>query len=70
MNISYNRFNGLVSKDLAVLDTLNMTMLKEQGIAVLLNVTIDRNSAIGYAQKVKMKLRGGIVPYSIKTKNV
>jgi hypothetical protein len=35
-----------VSKDLAVLDTLNMTMLNEQGITVLLNVSMDRNSAI------------------------
>jgi hypothetical protein len=46
MNISYNKFNGLVSKDLAVLDTLNMTMLNEQGITVLLSVSTDRNSAI------------------------
>jgi hypothetical protein len=26
MNISYNMFSGLVSRKLAVLDTLNMTM--------------------------------------------
>jgi hypothetical protein len=46
MNISYNKFKGLVSKNLAVLDTLNMTMLNEQGITVLLDVTTNRNSAI------------------------
>ena len=46
MNISYNKFRGFVSKDLAILDTLNMTMLNDEGIAVLLNVKADRSTAI------------------------
>ena len=41
MNISYNQFSGLISRRLAVLDTLNMTMLNEKGVAVLLDVTMD-----------------------------
>ena len=46
MNVSYNNFNGFVSKDLAVLDTLNMTMLNNQGVAFLLNIKSDRSTAI------------------------
>jgi hypothetical protein len=41
MNISYNQFSGLISRRLAVLDTLNMTMLNEKGVAVLLDVSMD-----------------------------
>jgi hypothetical protein len=41
MNISYNKFSGLISRKLAVLDTLNMTMLNDKGMAVLLNVAMD-----------------------------
>ena len=46
MNISFNKFYGFVSKDLAVLDTLNMTMLNDEGLGILLNVKADRNTAI------------------------
>ena len=46
MNISFNKFSGLVSKDLVRLDAMNMKMLNEKGIAVLLNVAMDKNSAI------------------------
>jgi hypothetical protein len=42
MNISYNKFSGLISRKLAVLDTLNMTMLNEG--MVLLNVAMDIES--------------------------
>ena len=45
MNISYNMFNGFVSRNLAKLDTLNMTMINEQGVATTLKVSIDKNSA-------------------------
>ena len=45
MNISYNMFNGFVTKNLAKLDTLNMTMVNEQGVATTLKVNIDKNSA-------------------------
>jgi hypothetical protein len=41
MNISYNKFNGLVTKKLAMLDTLNMTMVNESGVAYLMNVAVD-----------------------------
>ena len=41
MNISYNKFNGLVSKKLAMLDTLNMTMVNDSGVAYLMNVAIE-----------------------------
>jgi len=44
MNISYNMFSGLVSRNLAKLDTLNMTMINEKGLVVNLPV-VDRNSA-------------------------
>ena len=46
MNISYNMFNGLVSKNLSKLDTLNMTMVNDQGVATTLKVNIDKNSAV------------------------
>jgi hypothetical protein len=39
-NISYNKFSGLISRKLAVLDALNMTMLNDKGMAVL-NVAMD-----------------------------
>lgn len=45
MNISYNMFNGFVSRNLAKLDTLNMTMINEQGVATTLKISIDKNSA-------------------------
>jgi len=45
MNISYNMFNGLVSKNLSKLDALNMTMVDEQGVATTLKVNTDKNSA-------------------------
>ena len=45
MNISYNMFNGLVSKNLSKLDALNMTMVNEQGVATTLKVNADKNSA-------------------------
>jgi hypothetical protein len=34
MNISYNMFSGLVSRKLAVLDTLNMTMVNDKSSCV------------------------------------
>ena len=46
MNISYNMFNGLTSRNLAVLDTLNMTMINDKGVAVLLEVNTGKNTAI------------------------
>jgi hypothetical protein len=46
MNISYNKFNGLVSKNLSKLDTLNMTMINEQGLATTLQVDMTKNTAI------------------------
>ena len=47
MNISYNKFNGLVTKNMATLDTLNMTMINKEGVAVVLNVTtMDNNKWI------------------------
>jgi hypothetical protein len=46
MNVSYNQFSGLVSKDLAKLDVLNMTMINDKGVAVALTVKADRNSAL------------------------
>ena len=45
MNISYNMFNGPVSKNLSILDSLNMTMLNQEGLAVNLKV-FDRNTAL------------------------
>jgi hypothetical protein len=44
MNISYNMFNGLISRNLAILDTLNMTMLNDKGVAVLLEVRVKKHS--------------------------
>ena len=46
MNISYNMFKGFISRNLAILDTLNMTMLNDKGIAVLLEVSTSKNTAI------------------------
>jgi UDP-galactopyranose mutase len=45
MNISYNMFSGLVSRNLSQLDTLNMTMINDKGVAVVLPVR-DKNSAL------------------------
>ena len=45
MNISYNRFSGLVSKKLAQLDLLNMTMYTNQGVTSTLEIAIDKNKA-------------------------
>jgi hypothetical protein len=39
-------FNGLISRNLAVLDTLNMTMINDKGVAVLLEVSTSKNTAI------------------------
>ena len=41
MNISYNMFSGLVSRKLAVLDTLNLTMVNDRGVAVLMDVKME-----------------------------
>jgi hypothetical protein len=46
MNISYNQFSGLVSKDLSKLDVLNMTMINDKGVAAVLKVTNDKSTAI------------------------
>jgi len=46
MNISYNNFNGLVSKKLAKKDVMNMTMVNEQGVATTLKVNTDKNSGL------------------------
>ena len=47
MNISYNLFSGFVSKDLAKLDTLNMMMFNNEGVAVVLQVKeVNKNSAL------------------------
>jgi hypothetical protein len=35
-------FNGLISRNLAILDTLNMTMLNDKGVAVLLEVSTSK----------------------------
>jgi len=39
-------FSGLVSRNLAKLDVLNMTMINDKGLAVALNVALDRSTAI------------------------
>ena len=46
MNISYNKFSGLVTKKLANLDTLNMTMLNENGEEIVMTVTKETNEAV------------------------
>jgi hypothetical protein len=46
MNISYNMFNGLVSRNLAQLDTLNMTMINDKGVASTLKIDMTKNSAV------------------------
>jgi hypothetical protein len=38
-------FNGLISRNLAILDT-HMTMLNDKGVAVLLEVSTSKNTAI------------------------
>jgi hypothetical protein len=37
-------FNGLISRNLAILDTLNMTMLNDKGVAVLLELVVKKHS--------------------------
>ena len=34
-------FSGLVSRKLAVLDTLNLTMVNDRGVAVLMDVKME-----------------------------
>ena len=46
MNISYNNFNGFVSKKLAAKDAMSMTMINDKGIAVTLNVHSDKDKAL------------------------
>jgi hypothetical protein len=48
MNISYNMFNGLISRNLAILDTLNMTMLNDKGVAVLLEVSTSKKHSYSF----------------------
>jgi hypothetical protein len=45
LNLSYNKFNGLVSRQLAQLDTMHMTMINDEGVATTLQVD-KGNSAI------------------------
>jgi hypothetical protein len=45
MNISYNLFNGPVSRNLSNLDSLNMTMINNEGLATNLKV-VDKNTAL------------------------
>ncbi len=45
MNISYNLFNGPVSRNLSKLDSLNMTMINNEGLATNLKV-VDKNTAL------------------------
>jgi phage portal protein BeeE len=44
MNISYNKFNGLVSRNLAQLDMMNMTMINDKGVATTLQVDTNTRS--------------------------
>jgi len=46
MNIWSNQFRALVSKSKAKLDVLNMAMIKEKGVAVVLFVRANKNSAL------------------------
>ena len=46
LNLSYNKFKGTVSKNLAVLDVLNMTMLDENGNPVLLEINTEKETTI------------------------
>ena len=48
MNLSYNRFSGAVSKHLADLDKMHLTMVNDQGTAVALEVkpSLKSNTAI------------------------
>ncbi len=47
MNISYNKFNGLISYALAKKDTFQMTMLNEKGLAVRLPLITDNTGVVG-----------------------
>ena len=46
MNISYNQFSGLVSRDMAKMDVLNLTMLNDKGVAQTLKISADKNTAL------------------------
>ena len=46
LNLSHNKFKGTVSKNLAVLDVLNMTMLDENGNPVLLEINTEKETTI------------------------
>ncbi len=46
MNLSYNQFKGSVSKDLILLDTLNMTMFDENGNPFLLEINTEKETTI------------------------
>ena len=46
MNISYNKFSGLVTKKLAKLDTLNMTMLDANGEEIVMTIAPETNERI------------------------
>jgi hypothetical protein len=41
-------FNGLISRNLAILDTLNMTMLNDKGVAVLLEVSTSKKHSYSF----------------------
>jgi hypothetical protein len=41
-------FNGLISRNLAILDTLNMTMLNDKGVAVLLEVNTSKKHSYSF----------------------
>jgi len=47
MNISYNKFNGLISYALAKKDTFQMTMLNDKGVAVRLPLLTDNTGVVG-----------------------
>lgn len=46
LNLSYNKFKGTVSKNLALLDALNMTLFDETGNPVLLEINTEKETTI------------------------
>ncbi|WP_431244180.1 hypothetical protein ACQ9BO_07390 [Flavobacterium sp. P21] len=46
MNLSYNKFKGGVSRKIALLDALNMTMFDENGNLFLLEINAERQKNI------------------------
>jgi hypothetical protein len=46
MNLSYNKFAGGVSKNLALLDALNMTMFDENGNMFLLELNAEKDNTV------------------------